>query len=393
MVVVGWLALHALHACGGEVTGDASRTGGLEPGVASATGGAGKAGAAAITGGRNTLGGGTASLGGVPSWTGGRPAATGGAATCPIGEADCGGYCADLLADQTDCGACDNVCPNGVCSGGVCLGPACIPPWFAQQINVLVLGDANVSNADTRGALWVGGHLTGVGYDVGPDLPPDPTCTRYDLAVAGDINLSGWLVLHNGVAAYGGSLTVTGVMGAECGVYHAPADMPNFAQIASDVESYSAYLAGLPATGTVSGSTLNGGSSSCRIVVFDTELCDFADVTISIPADGTAIVNSTCPNPTFNNGQTSIIMGGVTQPQCNGQSGSGGACDRILYNFPNATTVEVNGMMALGSILAPYAKFTGNRGNVAGEVIVGSMDTGIEFHAWFFEGCLDTTTC
>jgi hypothetical protein len=35
----------------------------------------------------------------------------------------------------------------------------------------------------------------------------------------------------------------------------------------------------------------------------------------------------------------------------------------------------------------------GNGGNVAGEVMIGSMDTGVEFHAWFFEGCLDTTTC
>jgi choice-of-anchor A domain-containing protein len=50
-------------------------------------------------------------------------------------------------------------------------------------------------------------------------------------------------------------------------------------------------------------------------------------------------------------------------------------------------------MTVQGSILAPYAKFLGSSGSVAGEVIVDSLDSGVAFHAWFFEGCLDTTTC
>ena len=176
-------------------------------------------------------------------------------------------------------------------------------------------------------------------------------------------------------------------------MFHNPANMPDFTQVAVDVKNNSAYFAGLPVTGTVSGTTFNSPASGCKIVVFNTSLCSFAGVTINLPADGTAIINSTCTNPSFINGQTSVIMGGVAQPQCNGQQGTGGACNHILYNFPNATTVTVSGMSAQGSILAPYAKFLGDGGNVAGEVVVDSMDTGVEFHAWFFEGCLDTSTC
>jgi choice-of-anchor A domain-containing protein len=271
--------------------------------------------------------------------------------------------------------------------------PGCVPTWFAKKINVLVLNNANVSNADTRGAMWVGGNLTGVGYDVGGDLPADPSCQRLDLAVGGNLALSGYLTLHNGAAAYGGSITVSGVTSPVCGISKNPANMPNFTQIATDVKGNSSYFNSLPDTGTVNGTTFNGASAKCKIVVFHTSLCSFAGVTISLPPDGTAIINSTCTAPTFTNGQTTVVMGGVTQPQCNGQQGTGGACNHILYNFPNATTVTVSGMSAQGSILAPFAKFLGNGGNVAGEVVVDSMDTGIEFHAWFFEGCLDTTTC
>jgi choice-of-anchor A domain-containing protein len=397
------------------------------------------------TGGANT--GGAASGGGMGTGDG--------SIDCPIGETLCGSGCADLIADNANCGACGVVCSaahgsascvNGLCTivcnrgygdcdqnaangcevllttdvnncggcGKACypgvpcissycqippgrpdsgIPPSCIPTWFKPQINMLVLHDANVSDGTTHGMLWVGGNLTGVGYDVGANLPVDPTCLRYGLAVGGNINLSGTLVLHEGAAAYGGSVSVAGVVGPVCGLFQAPADLPNFTQIAADVEDTSAYLAGLPATGTVSGTTLSSDKVTCKIVVFNTTLCDFADVTISLPAGGNAVVNSTCITPTFSHGQTTVIMGGVTQPQCVGSQGAGHACDRVLYNFPDATTVTVSGMSVQGSILAPSAKFLGTGGSVAGEVIVDSLDTGDAFDAWFLEGCLDTTTC
>jgi choice-of-anchor A domain-containing protein len=277
--------------------------------------------------------------------------------------------------------------------------PGCIPTWFGKQINVLVLHDAYIGGADTRGGLWVGGNLKATGgYDVGGDLPPDPSCTRYDLAVGGNINLGGYLVLHNGAAAYGGTLSPPSVSGAVCGIFKNPANMPNFTQIATEVKANSAYFAGLPANGKVNGTILDGSNASCKIVVFNTSLCTFDyNVIIKIPANGTAIINSTCTNPSFSSGPPSVVMGGVAQPICNGQVGTGGSCDRVLYNFPNATTVTVNATVQ-GSILAPYAKFLGQGGNMDGLLVVDQLGDATnlnvtEFHAWFFEGCLDTTTC
>ena len=35
----------------------------------------------------------------------------------------------------------------------------------------------------------------------------------------------------------------------------------------------------------------------------------------------------------------------------------------------------------------------GSSGDVAGQVIVDSLDARLAFHAWFLEGCLDPTWC
>ena len=45
------------------------------------------------------------------------------------------------------------------------------------------------------------------------------------------------------------------------------------------------------------------------------------------------------------------------------------------------------------ALLAPYAELLGTGGNGQGQVVVVSLNTGIEFHAWLVEGCLDPSTC
>lgn len=49
---------------------------------------------------------------------------TTGATVCPPGQTNCGGFCKDLMADSSNCGACGAVCTTGVCCSGVC-GPNC----------------------------------------------------------------------------------------------------------------------------------------------------------------------------------------------------------------------------------------------------------------------------
>jgi hypothetical protein len=48
------------------------------------------------------------------------------AAGCGAGLTDCGGYCADLSSDETDCGACGDPCAIGFfCDVGQCVSGTC----------------------------------------------------------------------------------------------------------------------------------------------------------------------------------------------------------------------------------------------------------------------------
>jgi choice-of-anchor A domain-containing protein len=283
--------------------------------------------------------------------------------------------------------------------------PGCIPTWFANKVNVLVLGDAKVTGADARGGFWVGGDFTSTtGYDVGGNLDWD--CTRYDLVVGGDVTTGGWLVLKNGAAAYGGAWNVPGVSGSDpakaCGVFQNPPNMPDFAAIEQSVIGYSSALASYaPNPGNVlaiptwsvsgAGAVLTGGtpyldpSTNKKIFLFNTDLCTFNGTLINVPLDATVIINSSCINVNFSGGEV-LIAGGT---KCSDQGGTTSNCNNILYNLYAAKSIVVEGTTVQGSVLAPYAKLTGGSGAFAGQLVVGSMDTAIEFHTYFFEGCIE----
>jgi hypothetical protein len=50
----------------------------------------------------------------------------GGGSPCGPALTDCGGYCADLSSNETDCGACGATCaPGDYCDRGVCIVGVC----------------------------------------------------------------------------------------------------------------------------------------------------------------------------------------------------------------------------------------------------------------------------
>jgi choice-of-anchor A domain-containing protein len=178
-----------------------------------------------------------------------------------------------------------------------------------------------------------------------------------------------------------------------CGVYANPPDLPNFEMLKQDAEDYSRFLASYPPNGKGSGLALEAGDqpyidadNGNNVYVFNITVSDLNGLTIDVPIDSTVIVNVAGTDVTFRNGSINVPGGNCGG---GGTTEADGGCSTILYNLYEAETVTVEGMEVPGSILAPNATFLGAGGHVDGQVVVNSMDTSIEFHAYFFSGCLE----
>ena len=53
-----------------------------------------------------------------------------------------------------------------------------------------------------------------------------------------------------------------------------------------------------------------------------------------------------------------------------------------------ATSVYMTGIAIEGSVLAPLATLKGDGGHIAGQVIVQYLTGGLEYHPYYFAGCL-----
>lgn len=256
-----------------------------------------------------------------------------------------------------------------------------------DEINVIVFGDAAPGGADVEGKMWVGGDadFSGGGYGVGQhDSAAAATkCTEYSLVVGG--SLSGTINSGNGNIAYGKSSTAST---SPCEIFHAtPVD---FEAIEAKLKGYSAFFRdyeppaanqGVVSTGG-GGLTLTGTDKELNIFSLTAqELTSASEIKINVPLDSSVVVNVS--GLTVNWGGAGFnLPGGL----CRG--GSGDMCHRILWNFYEATSISLSGIGVQGSVLAPYAAVTGAGGNVDGQLVAESLTGGIEYHPYFFSGCL-----
>lgn len=135
----------------------------------------------------------------------------------------------------------------------------------------------------------------------------------------------------------------------------------NFASAQTSLDSLSRSLAGDAANGAVSVSsstyTLTGTSSSLNVFNLTTSSYSGATLNITAPAGSTVVVNVSGASDSFSSG--SINLNGVS------------ASD-VIFNFNSATSLNLSSIAFYGSILAPYAAFTGSGGQINGQLIADS---------------------
>ena len=282
----------------------------------------------------------------------------------------------------------------------------------ASQFGVFILGNFIGTGTDSQGPMAVGGNFapsTG-GFTIASQWS-DPA-GKFDLVVGGNLTNSGnslgggdvfvggnmaWtdLTVPNNVyvngtfsdPGNGGSVggTVywhggnsTGNTFSNQQVASPTASPVDFAAAQANLDAVSTALAAQTANGTTQFDgyytyTLTGGSTG--INVFNLSASSYIGDTINItaPLGSTVIVNVSGTSDSFNGG--SLILNGVT-------------ASNVIFNFANATSVSLASYAFNGTVLAPLANFSGNGGQIDGQLIAASAQGTTEFHNDIFSGDL-----
>jgi choice-of-anchor A domain-containing protein len=280
----------------------------------------------------------------------------------------------------------------------------------ATGYNVFVFNNFSEYGTDAQGKMAVGGNFQPAnngGFTIAGNHAGDGAGV-YDLVVGGnffntnysmgggDIYVGGNMAWHDPSlphnAYVAGNFTNTSSGGSVGGtVYYggtyssaanylshqakSASSMPmpiDFLSAKTNLDSVSASLAADAANGTVSVSYSITGSDA-NLNIFNLSAGSFSGATINItaPAGSTVIVNVPGGADSFANG--SINLNGVS-------------ASNVIFNFNSATTLALSGIAFNGTILAPYADFTGSWGQINGQLIADSASGTTQLNEVLFTG-------
>lgn len=256
----------------------------------------------------------------------------------------------------------------------------------AGRYGNFVWDDFTSLSSAIEGRIAVGGNLNLQHFSVGDKLDPN---TLHDVVtVGGDVTFPSGRIYYGNLIA-GGSVSGVGDpvrFGMAPGaVISGNAAVPlNFDGEREYLQELSTTLATLPANGTVQmqwgGMELKGDCTSSS-QIFNVNSADLGvahTFAVScIPADATVVFNVTGQSVTLKN----MGMQSLTAIR-----------DKVLFNFPQATSLSMSSIGIEGSILAPFAQVDQPAGRIDGQVIVKSWYSTnwgyMSIHNRFFGGDL-----
>lgn len=238
----------------------------------------------------------------------------------------------------------------------------------AASYNVFIFGAGNFNsqNTDTMGNLAAGGNVDLMNYSVAMGIAGNPALTPNpaQLVVGGTLTATNGGVGSNQAGAIYSNNTPSLTSFTATGGVHAQTLIGSFAADGTQYTNLSTSLSALAANGTaVLGSgntlTLTGTSSGLNVIdVTASQLDNSQAINIVAPTGSTVLLNVAGVSDSFQNGQVNE---------------SGVANSHVLYNFFQATTVDLVGSKdPMGSILAPLAGVVGGSGQMHGQLVAGS---------------------
>ena len=256
----------------------------------------------------------------------------------------------------------------------------------AIDYNVFVFDSIDVDHSDSHGRIAAGGDIHMDNYSVGGGASLSDysivsggnvyygpgTISNGGIYAGGNLELTNYTVngdvTANGTISYFNGGTVTGVATPGAGV----ASPIDFAAAES-------YLSGV--SSTLAGMVVNGITD----VQYNTNLHFWGDEAVNIfSLNYDEFKNVT--NITFHTGDNVAIINisGIDYFPHLGINGAAGNDEHILWNFHEATYLDLNGTIR-GSILAPNALVDFDNGNLWGTIVAQSLTGTEEYHYPSFE--------
>ena len=229
------------------------------------------------------------------------------------------------------------------------------------------IGDFSAWNSATQGAIVAGGNVTLSSYAVNQNNLD--AYGSYALVAGGNLNVSNGKI-NNGSYYAGGRTSIASNVGLGTASVATAAPL-SFAATSAYVKSASLALSTVASTGTASlnygGLYLSGSNSA--VEVFNISADDMAKsgwLSLSALSTGSTLIL----NIAGTSASASIL---------NGFSGY-----NVVYNFYEATSVNVSGVGLYGTLLAPLATVTGGNAQINGSVIAGAWDASVAINAKAF---------
>ncbi len=239
--------------------------------------------------------------------------------------------------------------------------------------NLFSLGAFSASNSDVEGAVLVAGSMSASNYavnDKNKDAYSSNNGSGYSLAVGGALSYNNGSIKHGEIYVAGAS--VYNSVGLQSSTKTSTAPV-NFTALQASVKSTSSNLAKMTATGSSAvaygGMTLTGSKQAVEVFnLTGSQLASINNFSFSnLSKDATLIINVS--------GKDAI---GFNQ---NGVSLDGFSKYNVIYNFYQATDLNIQNVGVQGNLLAPLARVTGNSGQINGEVIVGNWLSNVQVNA------------
>lgn len=250
----------------------------------------------------------------------------------------------------------------------------------AAGFNLFVLEDLNQPSSDTEGKVAVGRDANLANYSIGDKLPNSNGAE--DVFVVGrDLYFqSGAIIGGNVVYGNATNLPIFPVSITGGTLRHDPLAI-DFVGAANHLTSLSTQLSNYTTNGTTtfqwSGLTLQGSDPFLNVFsVTGANLSDASNLVINAPTGSVVLVNIDGNNIHWNGGL----------------SVNGTAKNNVMFNFYEATNLEIVGIGILGSVLAPFADVDFASGVINGQMICKSMSGQGQFNLAQFIGNIPSET-